>query len=122
MFPILVGISALTLLTALAILSRLHTLKQAITGSDLALTRAEAEAKFLRTQVQSLQEKLLAVMDPGAQARLYVQEHPQEKPPSEPTPRIAPYRNPMQIEVPPAWQDPNSLGPIDWDAVAQAKE
>jgi hypothetical protein len=106
------GISALTLLCTLVILGRLHTLATTLAERAQAADRAEAEAKFLRTQVSSLQEKLLAVTAPAAQARLHVQEHPEAKPLAEQPSRVVPWRNPMQIEVPEGWQHPEALGGI----------
>jgi len=105
-----VTIASLAFLAAIAALGRLHLLSLSLSSlRDAVLAAGQGEVNHLRKQVETLQQQVLALTDPGAQARLHVQALPVEqqaerKPRREPA--LVSGRNPQQIDIHPRLSDP----------------
>lgn len=110
-----VVLGALAFLASLLVLGRLHLLSLTLSAlRDSVLSSGQGEVTFLRRQTELLQQQVLALTEPGAQARLHVQALPEEHPVKQatrrgPAPAPTPSRNPQQIEWDPRWSGPDAF-------------
>lgn len=110
MLTALLFLTTVTLLAALASLGRLHLLSRDTHAlRDAVLGGQQGEVNYLRRQVETLQQQVLALTDPGAQARLHVQGQPLSQPSQSRPLRAAPFepstRNPMIMDIPPGLRE-----------------
>lgn len=114
----LILFATLSLLASLVCIARLQALTSALTDHFEAEDKRHLEeVAFQRKQIEALQQQLLAVAVPAAQARLHFQSLPPEARPNSEHPPVRSSRNPLQVDVPPAWAEPNPkiLRPLDWE-------